>query len=182
MADKNYIPKYNYDDYLLWEGDWELIYGNPIAMSPSPKYKHQELGGILIEYFRRALKERHKSTNCNCKVIYELDWKVNDETIVRPDLAIVCENKIEDYLVKPPHLIIEILSKSTQLIDRNTKFSLYESCGVRYYLMAEPESKEIEIFELIDNQYKSIHHSNFTLNKNCSITIDFEKVFGEMSA
>ena len=31
------IEYYTYDDYLLWEGDWELICGYPLMMSPSVK-------------------------------------------------------------------------------------------------------------------------------------------------
>ncbi len=33
---KEYFPEYNYEDYKLWDGDWELIYGIPYAMSPAP--------------------------------------------------------------------------------------------------------------------------------------------------
>jgi hypothetical protein len=32
-----WLPNYNYSDYSKWPGDWELIYGFPYAMSPSPK-------------------------------------------------------------------------------------------------------------------------------------------------
>ena len=33
IADK-IIPHYTYDDWINWEGKWELIEGHPIAMSP----------------------------------------------------------------------------------------------------------------------------------------------------
>jgi hypothetical protein len=32
---------YTYDDWVLWEGRWELLEGNPTAISPSPIPKHQ---------------------------------------------------------------------------------------------------------------------------------------------
>ena len=29
-----YLPHYTYEDYCMWEGNWELIDGIPYAMSP----------------------------------------------------------------------------------------------------------------------------------------------------
>ena len=37
---------YTYDDYKLWEGNWELINGIAVAMSPAPVRKHQ---GLAVE-------------------------------------------------------------------------------------------------------------------------------------
>jgi hypothetical protein len=37
------IEYYTYDDYLLWEGKWELIKGLPMAMTPSPIINHQDI-------------------------------------------------------------------------------------------------------------------------------------------
>jgi hypothetical protein len=62
--------------------------------------------------------------------------------------------------------------------DRNIKFRLYESAGVKYYLMADPDANTIEIFELTDNQYKEAPGLNvFSLHKGCGITVDFEEIF-----
>lgn len=38
-----YIPRYTIDDYQHWEGDWELIDGVPIAMTPSPFGHHERI-------------------------------------------------------------------------------------------------------------------------------------------
>ena len=35
------LPHYTYDDYVQWEGRWELINGIPYAMTPAPSVKHQ---------------------------------------------------------------------------------------------------------------------------------------------
>lgn len=182
MADKNYIPKYSYQDYLLWQGDWELIYGNPIAMSPSPKKKHALLGVALISAFQKSLEVAKKTAPCKCELLYEVDWKVTEQTVVRPDISIICNENSEDYILNPPQLIVEILSASTQLIDRNTKFSLYESCGVKYYLLADPELNEVEMFELIDNNYKSVSTTIFQLTKSCKIALEMDSILKAVSA
>ena len=100
------LDTYTYKDYKLWEGDWELINGHPQAMSPSPKYDHQKFS----QKFSTAASNLLVSENemCNCEILYELDWLINDETIVRPDCMIVCGKIHGDYLTFPPTLILEI--------------------------------------------------------------------------
>ncbi len=146
-------------------------------MSPSPLNKHQLMGADLLTYLNMALRENKLS--CNCKVLYGQDWIINETNIVRPDISIVCGNiDPNSHIQTTPSLIVEISSKSTQLKDRNTKFNLYEFCGVKYYLMAEPDNNSIEIFELIDNKYKQIFAPyTFTINETCVIDFDVKRVF-----
>ena len=39
---------YTYDDYKLWEGNWELMDGIAVAMSPAPMRIHQSLASEII--------------------------------------------------------------------------------------------------------------------------------------
>ena len=50
------IPTYNYDDYLNWEGRWELINGIPYAMSPMPYPKHQRISNNISWQLTELLK------------------------------------------------------------------------------------------------------------------------------
>lgn len=95
---------------------------------------------------------------------------------MRPDISIVCSHlDPESHITKPPVLIVEILSESTHLKDRNTKFNLYEFCGVKYYLMADPDNQSAEIYELIDNKYKQIFAPfHFSLAENNTIEFDLK--------
>ena len=43
-----YLPHYSYEDYLLWEGDWELISGVAFAIAPSPAKNHQMIVGYIF--------------------------------------------------------------------------------------------------------------------------------------
>ena len=111
------IPHYTYDDYIQWEGRWELIEGHPIAMSPMPIPAHQQLSANLIYEFKDELKKKCK----DCKVFSPLDYKVSEDTTIQPDVLIVCGKIKKSYLDFPPVLAVEILSPSTTLRDRNTK-------------------------------------------------------------
>jgi len=69
---EEYIPRYTYNDYLEWEGKWELIGGIAYAMSPAPVIKHQEIS------FNIASQLREKSKDCKlCKSLQAVDWKTD---------------------------------------------------------------------------------------------------------
>lgn len=175
--DLRYLPKYTFDDYKLWKGDWELLDGFPIAMSPSPKKKHQLVSGLFFKTFSSALAFKIKI--CDCQIYYEIDWKVENNTILRPDLLIVCNEKESDYIETVPSLIVEVLSASTHLRDRNTKFEIYRANGVKYYILANPENNKIEIFQLIDNKYQEVYITEFNLDKNCTLNVDLNSIFNK---
>jgi Uma2 family endonuclease len=179
MLQEQYIQKYTYKDYLQWEDKWELINGYPYAMSPSPLPEHQWIGGNIFYSFKQALKEIGGS--CTCNLLYECDWVINEETVIKPDIVIISgDYNKKEFIKSAPVLIVEIISPSTRLKDRDTKFNLYQQHGVKYYLMADAENNLIEYFELADDKYrgKSIIET-FDLSNDCSITVDLSSIFSE---
>ena len=61
--------------------------------------------------------------------------------------------------------------------DRHTKFGIYEKFGIKYYMLVEPDKKEIEIFQLTNSKYSQVSSSfgkpfKFELAENCHINID----------
>ncbi len=169
-------PHYTYKDYEKWEGDWELIRGIPYAMSLAPNRHHQRFGSQFVTFFSIALKQNNSV--CNCDVLYETDWIISEDTVVRPDVMVICENLADNFVTTPPSLILEILSPSTILKDRNTKFNLYQAYGVRYYLIADIERKEVEIFQLTNNAYQGVKNlTEFNLIKNCTVSFSVQDLF-----
>ena len=59
---------YTYDDYVNWEGDWELIDGIAYAMAPSSMITHQALATEIIVEISKAIK-KYK----NCLVLHRQD-------------------------------------------------------------------------------------------------------------
>ena len=96
MLKVTHIPRYTYDDYKLWNDDWELIDGYPYSMSPSASGKHQSVSGEL--FFQMKSQLVNPSCKKNCHVYYELDWILNNNTVVRPDIAIVCGEKNKGFI------------------------------------------------------------------------------------
>jgi Uma2 family endonuclease len=137
------LPHYTYEDYCLWEGRWELMDGIPWALRPIPE--HQRINANMAAELRKAVKQ---SGCVNCKVYPSIDFKITANTIVRPDVLIVCHPIEKDYLDFAPLLVIEILCVETILKDRINKFYLYEAQEIPYYLMVDVDKNEIEIYKL----------------------------------
>jgi Uma2 family endonuclease len=176
IAEK-YRPNYTYDDYCQWEGRWELIEGMPYAMSPAPVPEHQRAVVALTTEFEIALRKGCKK----CKTYAPLDWKITENTILQPDLLILCNEINKKFLDFAPALVVEILSPSTALKDRNLKMEIYQQQQVKYYLILDPQFKKTEIYQLQQGAYKQAAENptdfTFTLQDDCSINVNFTEVW-----
>lgn len=171
------LPHYTIEDWQHWEGKWELIEGHPIAMSPTPIPEHQRVAAEMRTEIILALR---KSKCKKCKAYDPVDYVIADDTILVPDILIVCGEIKKKYLHFPPALVVEILSPSTALRDRNTKYQLYEQQGVRFYLLVDIDVKKIEVYELLNGKYDLRKESGmytFELEENCTIAPDFSAIF-----
>ena len=171
-----YRPYYTYEDYCQWEGNWELIEGMPYAMCPAPVPAHQSVSTLLSFEFVKALKACKK-----CKVFQPLDWRIGEDTVVQPDLLVVC-NKIEKkFLDFPPVLVVEILSPATASKDRGEKMELYQLQKVKYYLIIDPQFKKVEIYEYINAQYEPVaintDQYTFNLHPDCSVEVTLSDIW-----
>lgn len=171
------LPHYTYQDYCRWEGQWELIEGIPYAMSPAPRPEHQVIATNLASEFRIALKK----TGCKCKVYQPIDYKISDYTVLNPDLLIVCKPIKEAFLNFPPELVVEILSPATALKDKHTKFEIYQSEKIPYYLIVDVDKKLVEAYQLVNNIFekKDLDQQHpFTLSfSDCQVEITFDNIW-----
>ena len=104
IAKERFIPHYTYTDYASWEGRWELIEGIAVAMSPMPNPFHQRIASNLSAHILQQLRDN----NCNCQVYQPIDVKIKEDTVVNPDLLVICEEIDGQYLDRPFPLVIEI--------------------------------------------------------------------------
>ncbi len=170
-----YEEYYTIHDYDKWEGDWELIFGMPYAMAPSPIFDHQ----YIITKISRVLDEELEECP-ECFPLVEIDWQISDDTVVRPDLLVAC--KREERIKTTPKLIIEVVSNSSIKRDEKMKFELYEQEGVEYYSLVYTDSKRIKLYQLIDSNYKKladcIEDGEFELEiDGCKIEFDTKKLW-----
>jgi len=167
---------YSYDNYVTWSGEWELFDGLPVAMSPAPMINHQMLAAEMSRIIGNALEE------CtSCAVASEVDYKVNNNTILRPDVVLFCEDPYKAYLSKAPEMIVEVISPSTAKRDEVYKFDIYQTEKVKYYIIIYPDDLIAKVYKLDGKVYdkqgdfsEKIYHFE---DLKCPLSIDFERVF-----
>lgn len=169
------LPNYTYSDYLHWEGRWELIEGIPFAMSPMASPRHQKIASELNFEFSKLLKEG----NCQCSVYQPIDVKINENTVVQPDLLIICKPIEKQYLDFAPCLVVEIISPSSRLKDKITKFELYQNFGIKYYVLIDLDDDSVTAYQL-NNEGKYIQMENplqFDIQVDCKIEPTFSEIW-----
>ncbi|HHH18889.1 MAG TPA: Uma2 family endonuclease [Campylobacterales bacterium] len=170
------IEYYTYDDYKHLEGEWELIEGIAYAMAPSPMISHQAIAsGICSELFV-STKQCKK-----CSVVIEQDWKIDEATVLKPDISLICNEPNRSHITKSPLIVVEVISKSTALRDEKYKFGIYKNERVPYCMVVYPDDLKAKIYKLMDNAY--IKQGDFSLETyvfsdlECQASIDFAVVF-----
>jgi Uma2 family endonuclease len=148
--------RFTWADYRTWPDDerWQIIGGEAYAMSPAPATRHQKLLIRLASAFETFLRGNR------CEVYpAPTDLKLSDIDVVQPDLMVVCEpDKVRPTHVEgPPTLVIEILSPSTEVLDRGRKLDLYAASGVKEVWLVTPYPALLEIFVLDNGTYRRAH-------------------------
>lgn len=180
LLKRRYI--FTYIDYLKLDSNErvELIDGQFFAMSPAPSRVHQKIvteGARIIGNF---LAEK----GLNCEVyVAPFDVRLMDEgesedsckNVVQPDISVVCDkNKLDDKGCKgAPDFIIEVVSPSNASIDYVKKLYLYEKFGVKEYWIVNPDSKNVLVYILNDEeQYGEPQKYKFNEQINCNVFKD----------
>lgn len=157
MSNEESDKVYSYEDIKNKEGNWELIEGIPYLLT-SPPHEHQYVVGELHIELASYFKNR------GCKVIlspFDVQLDVNEsedeaKIVLQPDLLVICDtNKITRNRLKgAPDIVIEVLSASTGVRDRNQKYYLYERHGVKEYWIVDPSNRTVEVLGWKDGYFQ----------------------------
>lgn len=164
---ERYPVRYTVEDWKHWQGDWELVEGVPYAMA-SPRPINQitliKLGHLLYSTLE----------DCeDCKVAGELDWYISYDTVIRPDLMVLC-GEIPERVESPPQMVVEIVSPYSRQMDEGLKFELCEREGVKYFVLVYPEEKRVKVFELAKGKYREKTDRGFSFGE-CKVEIKLEE-------
>ena len=168
-----YVPHYTLADHATWEGDWELLAGVAVAMTPSPFGRHAERLSRMAAKLWNAID----ASGCKATVLVEIDWIVSDDTVVRPDLVVVCGPAPRRHVEQAPALVIEILSAATRERDLTVKRDLYETQGVQWYAIIDPDEGRSTILRLGESgRYEAREASGsqqIDLCPDCTLAVEF---------
>ncbi len=167
---ERYPVRYTVEDWKHWQGDWELIEGIPYAMA-SPRPINQRILILISLTLELTLKAKCPS----CMVYAELDWYISYDTVIRPDIMVLC-GEIPERVESPPHMVIEIVSPSSRQMDEGLKFELCEREGVKYFFLVYPDERMVKVFELSNGRYTEKRDRSFLFDA-CQVEINFEEAF-----
>ena len=175
-----YQEYYTVKDYTLWEGEWELIDGMPYAMAPSPTVTHQAVASNVTAQLSGKIQSNHSQPCDDCIALMETDWQISNDTIVRPDVMLICKTIKEKVLVTP-ELIVEVVSESSTKRDELMKFELYQQEGVLYYILAYPGQRLAKVYRNEATGFKKLgDYSTETITFHlgeCPIDISFAAIW-----
>ena len=170
-----HLPHYTYEDYKHFEGDWELVDGIAYAMAPAPIVTHQAISANIIFELKNIFAKCKK-----CLVVHESDWHLADDTILRPDVLMICK-EVQEHIDKTPEIVFEVISPSTVRRDEGQKFELYESEGVQYYAMVYPERRVVKLYHLREGRFIKVGDYDNDLVplhlNDCESLFDFSKIW-----
>ena len=146
-------------------------------MTPSPFGRHQYCSLKIA----RSLLDAIEGENGPAVVLQEIDWVISDDTVVRPDVLVVCGGIPERHVTEAPAVVVEVISPSTADKDRNDKLRLYEENGIEYYLIVDPHDNVLTAHGRNEQssfvRVEPVDTLEFTICKNCHITLKTASFF-----
>ena len=146
------IPPLSVDEYL--EGEQrsdirhEYVAGEVYSMAGAGE-RHNRIAGNVFFHLRSATRGTHCAA-------FMSDMKVRvvaADAFYYPDALLTCDAKDDASLYKvAPCLIAEVLSPTTEVIDRREKLIAYRTLeALSYYLLVAQDLKRVEVYERQDS-------------------------------
>jgi Uma2 family endonuclease len=150
--------KFAVSDFLAWESTQttrhELYSGEVFAMVGA-----RRVHGLIALNLASMLKSALKGTRYRA-FIESMKLQVADDKVFYPDVFVTCDaaDLTTDMVFRQPCLIAEVLSDSTQVLDRGLKFAAYRQIdSLREYVLIEPETRRIEVFRRNERENFELH-------------------------
>ncbi|MCI0620960.1 MAG: Uma2 family endonuclease [Acidobacteria bacterium] len=149
-------PVWTYEDYCVLPQDFnrhEIIEGDHVV-TPSPTSRHQKALTRLLF----VLDSHIQAHSLGELIVAPIDVLLAPTSVVQPDLLFIARERLsiigEANIQGAPDLVVEVLSPSTEALDRGAKMALYAKYGVPHYWILDASRLRLEIYELEDEEYR----------------------------
>jgi Uma2 family endonuclease len=129
------------------EGLWELIDGEPIAVTPSAGLSSMiaaRINGHVFIYLMEHPLGHAFSSDAGFILFPDRD------TVRSPDFAFVQRSRLPEvpaaYIPTPPDLAVEVLSPTDRMPDALAKVTMYLQAGVQLVWLIDPHKRTATIF------------------------------------
>ena len=130
------------------------IIGGELRLSPRPDGPATEVASALLSELRFPFG-RGRGGPGGWVIVLEPELHVADEVLV-PDLAGWRRERLPvipdtAFFSIVPDWVCEVLSKSTERIDRGEKMERYRAMGVKHLWLVHPRMKTVEVYRLAES-------------------------------
>jgi Uma2 family endonuclease len=153
-------------------------------MSPSPNWRHQQISNNIELQIQLYLKRNDVGRVFHAP----LDVVLNETNVYQPDVLFFRKGREEllgDRCIEgAPDFVVEILSESTERLDRELKRKIYARSGVKELWFVDPIKREVSIFEFAKSvgSPARIHRDKdeFTSGIFPGLTFSCSDIFGKI--
>ena len=157
MVETNRIKVWTYDDYAqlpdYGSHRMEVIEGE-LVLSPAPNVLHQSINSNFLFALRKHVEKQSLGRVFHAPI----DVVLSNTDTVQPDIIFISTAN-RDIITTAniqgaPDLAIEIISPSSDRLDRIRKSSLYARFGIAHYWIVDPILELVEEYALSGNEYR----------------------------
>jgi Uma2 family endonuclease len=133
-----YVPM-SWEQYLKLpeQPKAEWVRGVAVIMNAPPLFEHGRVMVELTVMLHSALPRLH--------LVSDVNLRLADDVVRRPDLMVTDVVPPDGWVSVPPLLVVEILSRSTEEVDRGVKASEYADFGIGQYWLVDPRKRTMEV-------------------------------------
>ena len=147
------------EEYLQLDRDspesrYEYIDGH-VTMLAGGTLNHATISLNMASILRSLLRGR------SCRVFTsDARVRLSETRYVYPDVTVSCnpQDRGQFDVVQSPHVIVEVLSPSTEDYNRGRKFTYYRECStIKEYVLVNTQQQEVEVCRREKNDLWSFH-------------------------
>lgn len=174
MAQHEY-PIIDVEDYLMLDKNskharYEYLDGELRMLAGGSPYHAAIIANLTVAIGRFLVESSCWIYNSDVRL------QLSETRYVHPDVTVSCDERdhgSED-VIQYPRLVIEVLSPSTEAIDKIKKLAYYqESPTIQEYVMVDSQSIHIEVYSRVDDGWKFHIYGPGSIIKLESLNIQF---------
>jgi Uma2 family endonuclease len=161
--------------------------------------KHEYVGGYVYAMAGASRSHNRVAGNLFASLLAQLkgkpcqpfigDMKVRlmiaqEDRFYYPDVVVGCDPRdTDDYYLRFPRLVIEVLSESTERVDREEKFHNYQTIpSLEEYMLVAQDKWEVTLFRRANGWLGELYQGRETSIYLASVgcTISLEEIYAEV--
>jgi Uma2 family endonuclease len=140
-------PRVTFAELSAWPDDGRRyeLYNGEVVVVPAPFLRHQRVAARVHDVLRE-----YEEAIGGLVAIAPVDVVLSEHDVVQPDVVFVGHHRkhlvdMMDAIRVPPDLVVEVLSRKTEMRDRSRKADLFARFGIPEYWIVDPVKNTIEI-------------------------------------